>query len=178
MAWRWPGDKPLSEPMMVSLLTHICITRHQLVKKYFLYILRKFDFIFIRWCIRHYFHMNILFCNNGINSPLAIHRHSFIKDLAHTDAMYFSKSLMTQFTSREVCTLFTFCGIFLWLDIQIQIFYWLTKRDRLYLYKQKLKHTRTQKTTTTQWYWLIWPISKMIWINWMRPSDALYASVN
>ena len=23
MAWHWPGDKPLSEPIMVSLLTHI-----------------------------------------------------------------------------------------------------------------------------------------------------------
>ena len=31
MAWRWPGDKPLSEPMMVSLLTHICVTRPQWV---------------------------------------------------------------------------------------------------------------------------------------------------
>ena len=27
MAWRRPGDKPLSEPMMVRLLTHICVTR-------------------------------------------------------------------------------------------------------------------------------------------------------
>ena len=27
MAWRRPGDKPLSEPMMFSLLTHICVTR-------------------------------------------------------------------------------------------------------------------------------------------------------
>ena len=27
MAWRRPGDKPLSEPMMVSLPTHICVTR-------------------------------------------------------------------------------------------------------------------------------------------------------
>ena len=27
MAWRRPCYKPLSEPMMVSLLTHICITR-------------------------------------------------------------------------------------------------------------------------------------------------------
>ena len=26
MAWRRPGDKPLSEPMMVSLLRHICVT--------------------------------------------------------------------------------------------------------------------------------------------------------
>ena len=29
MAWRRPGDKPLSEAMMASLLTHICITRPQ-----------------------------------------------------------------------------------------------------------------------------------------------------
>ena len=27
MAWRRPGDKPLSEPMMLSLLTHICVTQ-------------------------------------------------------------------------------------------------------------------------------------------------------
>ena len=27
MVWRWPGDKPLSEPVMVSLLTNICVMR-------------------------------------------------------------------------------------------------------------------------------------------------------
>ena len=32
MAWRRSGDKPLSEPMMVSLLMHICVTRPQWVK--------------------------------------------------------------------------------------------------------------------------------------------------
>ena len=32
MAWRRPGDKPLSEPVTVSLLTHICVTRPQWVK--------------------------------------------------------------------------------------------------------------------------------------------------
>ena len=32
MAWRRPGDKPLSGPMMVRLLTHICVTRPQWVK--------------------------------------------------------------------------------------------------------------------------------------------------
>ena len=31
MAWRRPGDKPLSEPMMNILLTHICVTRPQWV---------------------------------------------------------------------------------------------------------------------------------------------------
>ena len=34
MAWRRLGDKPLSEPMMVKLLTHICVTRPQWVKWY------------------------------------------------------------------------------------------------------------------------------------------------
>ena len=32
MAWRRPGDKPLSEPMMIILLTHICVTGPQWVK--------------------------------------------------------------------------------------------------------------------------------------------------
>ena len=33
MAWRRPGDKPLSEPMVVSLLTQICVTRPQWVNE-------------------------------------------------------------------------------------------------------------------------------------------------
>ena len=32
MAWRRPGDKPLSEPMMGRFSTHICVTRPQWVK--------------------------------------------------------------------------------------------------------------------------------------------------
>ena len=31
MAWRRPGDKPLSEPMLVCLPPHICVTRPQWV---------------------------------------------------------------------------------------------------------------------------------------------------
>ena len=31
MAWRRPGDKPLSEPMLVRSLTHICVARPQWV---------------------------------------------------------------------------------------------------------------------------------------------------
>ena len=33
LACRQPGDKPLSEPMMVNLLTHLCVTLPQWVKK-------------------------------------------------------------------------------------------------------------------------------------------------
>ena len=42
MVWRRPGANPLSEPMMVSLLTHICVTRPQWVN-----ILMKYH------CINH-----------------------------------------------------------------------------------------------------------------------------
>ena len=41
MAWCRPGDKPLSEPMMVNLPTHICITRPQWVKHH-LCIMQRF----------------------------------------------------------------------------------------------------------------------------------------
>ena len=37
MAWRRPGDKPSSEPMMVSLPMHICVTRPQWVNRSVLY---------------------------------------------------------------------------------------------------------------------------------------------
>ena len=33
MAWRRPGNKPLSEPMIVKLPTHICVTRPQCVNE-------------------------------------------------------------------------------------------------------------------------------------------------
>ena len=33
MAWRRPGDKPLSEPVMFGLLTHICVTRPEWVNQ-------------------------------------------------------------------------------------------------------------------------------------------------
>ena len=34
MAWRRPGDKPLSEAVMVSSMTHICVTRPQWVDEW------------------------------------------------------------------------------------------------------------------------------------------------
>ena len=37
-AWRRPGEKPLSEAMMVSLLTHICVVRPQWVNSNIVYI--------------------------------------------------------------------------------------------------------------------------------------------
>ena len=50
MAWRRPGDKPLSEPMMGSLLAHICVARPQWVN-------RRFDFL-----LMFYFHERHFCC--------------------------------------------------------------------------------------------------------------------
>ena len=45
MAGRRPGDKPSSETMMVSLLTHICVTQLQWVKSGDVYAVFFFSFI-------------------------------------------------------------------------------------------------------------------------------------
>ena len=42
IAWRRSGDKPLSEPMIVSLPTHICVTRPQWVKD------EPFHYVYVR----------------------------------------------------------------------------------------------------------------------------------
>ena len=46
MAWRRPGDKPLTEPIVVRLLTHICVTRPQSVKCNFVNMMRNWLFEF------------------------------------------------------------------------------------------------------------------------------------
>ena len=38
MAWYRPGDKPLSAPMVVSLLTHVCVTGSQWAKCSFMWL--------------------------------------------------------------------------------------------------------------------------------------------
>ena len=74
MAWRRPGDKPLSEPMVVSLLTHICVTRPQWVKCYHTEAEKKwlsvckqhFQINFVQWKL--YFDSNFTeICSQGSN---------------------------------------------------------------------------------------------------------------
>ena len=82
MAWRQPGDKPLSEPMMVSLLMHIYVTRPQWVNghicpsiwccsAYVWQITSRYDFEFhiktkfyiVRECLQKYFVMQTIYLN-------------------------------------------------------------------------------------------------------------------
>ena len=72
MAWRRPGDKPLSEPMMVSLPTHICVARPQWVKQkrnyphvliislYLLHLLFYWFYLMVVSAI-----MELMHCNNS-----------------------------------------------------------------------------------------------------------------
>ena len=56
MAWRRPGDKPLFEPMLVFVPTHICVTRPQWVKCRSSVIFEKLRVIDNKvqrnWCVR------------------------------------------------------------------------------------------------------------------------------
>ena len=49
MAWRRPGDKPLSEPMIVSLPTHIYVTRPQWAKDILKSLSRGHSCPFLNW---------------------------------------------------------------------------------------------------------------------------------
>ena len=62
MAWRRPGDKPLSEAMMVSLLTHICVTRPQWVNV-FMTILFPCDnpYVSSQWILNFPFPMGCIY---------------------------------------------------------------------------------------------------------------------
>ena len=51
MVWRRPGDKPLSEAMLISLPTHRCVTRPQWVKKNLREITTHSVCIFCLWYI-------------------------------------------------------------------------------------------------------------------------------
>ena len=54
MAWRRPGDKPLSEPMMISLPMHLCVTRPQWVKEEdWIIDIWKLMMKFIEWLINN-----------------------------------------------------------------------------------------------------------------------------
>ena len=56
MAWHHPGNKLLSEPMMVILLTHICVTRPQWVNR--LLVTNRCCWFFFVQCTHHYSYDN------------------------------------------------------------------------------------------------------------------------
>ena len=55
MSWRRPGDNPLSEPMVISLLTHTCVSQPERVKAILLYDELKITFKKESFCHRHHF---------------------------------------------------------------------------------------------------------------------------
>ena len=68
MAWRRLGDKPLSEPMRVSLPTHICVTRPQWVN---LLAPRISDCNFIK-CVSNLCHiLRIMFMSSSCDIALS-----------------------------------------------------------------------------------------------------------
>ena len=69
MAWSRPGDKPLFKPMIVSLLTLICVTRPQRLK------------------LRVSLH-TVLTVITKIGSKMEIPRHDYLHDEPHRPLLY------------------------------------------------------------------------------------------
>ena len=72
MAWRRPGDKPLSEPMMVSLPMHICVTRPQWVNVkaicIFTILHYRFDKTFEKWMTTPWLYQYTHYVSKGFAS--------------------------------------------------------------------------------------------------------------
>ena len=83
IAWRRPGDKPLSEPVMVSLLTHICVTRPQWVKTLklwgtsYLGLDRSISLLLMPWLLASPGPQESLYCLCRINRPWSYLRNDF-----------------------------------------------------------------------------------------------------
>ena len=78
--WRSPGDKPLSEPMMVRLPTHTCVTRPQWVNSTFLNEIRIKDTKCISKCLK-----NVGQFSFGLNVFRSTKLHQSAKHLAWQD---------------------------------------------------------------------------------------------
>ena len=71
MALRRPGDKPLSEPMMVGLLTHICVTRPRWVKSFMILII--------------FLVLDNICCTTYMNYTAVVHHVHFLVQIASLD---------------------------------------------------------------------------------------------
>ena len=60
IAWRRPGDKPLSDPMMVWLPTHICVTQPQWVKTCCSLVIRGHVCISVHAMIRYILELRVV----------------------------------------------------------------------------------------------------------------------
>ena len=100
MAWRRSGDKPLSEPMMVSLLTHICVTRPQWVRASWLKgrIIRVYKLTHICYrsvvCRRKY---GMMKRSKNINQQQSVFHASALQYVSFVTVMYIPVDLWRSF---------------------------------------------------------------------------------
>ena len=109
MAWRRSGDKPLSEPMMVSLLTHICVTRPQWVKSPIIPEDKGYDVT-----------LENMFLRLGQTIPLFIKPYTKVCNLLVTDLIYS----------------FIYLFFYLFIYLFIHSFIYLSIHSLIYIYKR------------------------------------------
>ena len=94
MAWRRPGDKPLSELMVVTLPTHICVTRPQWVKPM---VTMTYDAIWRHYVWKSWFkHNQNKYCRRLCKIAYALWKHNSLKTWRNSQT---SQSVMSKFCS-------------------------------------------------------------------------------
>ena len=106
MAWNRPGHKPLSEPMMVSLLTHICVTQPQWLN----YLGRPFQsweiigsvhiiFCFLKWIQQELLSFQsdeVNASEDNLQQELLRHHREYIQKSQQYDELYDKHSRISQ----------------------------------------------------------------------------------
>ena len=100
MAWRRPGDKPLSEPMVLKLRTHICVTRPQWVK--------TFNEKTI-WLWRH--SKELLFKNHLRKISGKVYNRDLKQHVKWTDMMPFESQKYTSSSRSHSLVIYSYLGI-------------------------------------------------------------------
>ena len=78
MAWRLLGDKPLSEPMMVSLLTHLCVTQPQWVNNDTCHFHKEFRAYLIKFALSFLYCVLLWLSYSSVQSVLSRCIHDII----------------------------------------------------------------------------------------------------
>ena len=98
MAWRRPGDKPLSEPMTVGLLTHLCVAQS----------------LWVKWCS----------CNALVSTVLYVTFMAVLRVMmtsSNGNIFHVTGPLCGKFTGHQVIPLTTKAS-----DVKLWLFLWST----------------------------------------------------
>ena len=109
MAWRRPGDKPLSEPMIVSWQTHVCVTRPHWVNRWLQRNFQSGNNQVRIWCYIGIIKNNIWCCKSWWRNQLSLPKDLFAsgQKLGLHWSLFFLSKTRSKYNTMIVSNMFT-----------------------------------------------------------------------